>query len=218
VSLIKISFSRLFIGAATTFLAFVLLAVMVNQFGMFQPFNDAILQNLFLFQKTGLTNTFLLLTFFGSTKFVLSITAITGVIFFYKKEFSYFLLFLGTVTAASLSLYFLKLFFHHPRPMLFPPLVHETSFSFPSGHATLSVLFFGLLAYLAASSTKKTVARSVIFFLWIFIILGIGISRIYLGAHSPTDVFAGWLLGMFFLCFGIELFERFAQNNRLPQV
>lgn len=68
------------------------------------------------------------------------------------------------------------------------------TYSFPSGHAAGSMVAYGLLAYLAWHLLPHPWSYIIVGALGILILL-IGISRIYLGAHFPSDVIAGWLLG-----------------------
>lgn len=72
------------------------------------------------------------------------------------------------------------------------------TYSFPSGHAYMSLLVFGSLAYLA-SRTLMPLWSAVIICLLGVLTITIGISRIFLGAHFPTDVLAGWLLSTIIL-------------------
>ncbi|MDB5100025.1 MAG: hypothetical protein JWM80_4446, partial [Cyanobacteria bacterium RYN_339] len=84
--------------------------------------------------------------------------------------------------------------FHEVRPALFHPLVQETGFSFPSGHATLSFCLFGFLAvWLVLEAPRKLIS-------WVAALACVGLagaialSRVYLGVHWPSDVVAGMLV------------------------
>lgn len=88
----------------------------------------------------------------------------------------------------------LKHVFARPRPTLFPHLVHETTYSFPSGHA-VGDLAFALALYLVAARLLPGGWR------WlgalpIVLALAIGATRPYLQVHYPSDVIAGWALGL----------------------
>lgn len=220
-SLIKISFSRLTAMASIALVLLFGLALAVNYFGMFRAFDVSVLRFLFAAHNPALTKIFLAFTFLGDALFVLPLTAFLAIFFFYKKQLPYFFLFVGTMVGASVSLFLLKHVVHRIRPDMFPWLVPESGFSFPSGHATLSIAFYGLLAYLWASSadsgasTKRTKSSQWnIFFIWLFLVFGIGLSRLYLGVHYPTDIIAGYLTGFIFLCVGIEIFEQYAHTRK----
>ena len=108
-----------------------------------------------------------------------------------------------------------KLAFHRPRPGL--PVYIETSFSFPSGHATVAAAFYGFLAYLLIHQNPKWKAKVNYFFTAALIVLLIGISRLYLGVHYLSDVWSGYLVGALWLVIGITLYKyleiRFSQNT-----
>lgn len=86
----------------------------------------------------------------------------------------------------------LKLSFHRIRPQAFfdYPLPH--SYSFPSGHSMLSACFFGVLAALVAPRVRRGWQKASLWFAAVAATLVIGLSRIYLGVHYPSDVAAGY--------------------------
>jgi len=80
-----------------------------------------------------------------------------------------------------------------PRPMLWPRLVHLGGFSCPSGHAVGSTAFYPLLAWDALRSFPRMVWAS--YAIGFVPAVFIGVGRMYLGVHWPSDVVAGWALG-----------------------
>ena len=120
---------------------------------------------------------------------------------------------------------FLKVIFDHPRPYEFDPavgLAFEPTRGFPSGHAQNSMTFWIALAFiLSFSLVKRKNLRPLIWGFSSLIILLIGLSRLYLGVHFPTDVFFGWLVSLiilaafYFLEKPASLF--FARNGKRPQ-
>ena len=98
-----------------------------------------------------------------------------------------------------------KLLFHRPRPL--SALYVENSFSFPSGHATIAVAFYGFLTYIVMRESKRWETKVNICFAGIALALLIGFSRLYLGVHYLSDVWAGYLVGALWLIAGISICE-----------
>lgn len=89
----------------------------------------------------------------------------------------------------------LKLLLHRRRPHdLQVTTLGVSSYSFPSGHAFGAVIFYGLFSYLDYRYLAQPYNALLVILLWLLILL-IGISRVYLRAHYPSDVIGGWLLG-----------------------
>lgn len=101
----------------------------------------------------------------------------------------------------------LKLLFMRARPPG-EPLTHAAGYSFPSGHATLAMAFYGFIIYLILSADKSRRNKWLSGLIAALIIM-IGISRIYLNVHYATDVLAGFILGGILLGTFILLLRRF---------
>jgi len=86
----------------------------------------------------------------------------------------------------------LKYAFHRPRPVPFFVPVPYT-YSFPSGHSLFSFCFYGVLAGLLAGRMQSRLGRILVWTLAALLVAAIGLSRIYLGVHYPSDVIAGYL-------------------------
>jgi undecaprenyl-diphosphatase len=105
------------------------------------------------------------------------------------------LIFAATVIAGQLLAEAVKLVADRPRPDLVTRLDLVYSSSFPSGHSTMApVVYLTLAAILAAGEPRRDV-RVLIFTLAVAMTVAVGLSRVYLGVHWPTDVLAGWVLG-----------------------
>jgi membrane-associated phospholipid phosphatase len=92
-------------------------------------------------------------------------------------------------------------------------------YSFPSGHTVHYTVFFGFLWFATFAFVKPSALRWPLLVLWTGLILGVGLARIYLGAHWVTDVLGGYLLGAAILAAGIALFRVWCfQRDVLPDV
>lgn len=101
----------------------------------------------------------------------------------------------GAVGSGTLLSETLKLGFARPRPDLVAHLADVQSASFPSGHAMISAIAYLTLGVLLTRAQKRRRLKMIIMAYAIILTLAIGLSRIYLGVHWPTDVLAGWALG-----------------------
>ncbi|MEX2114924.1 MAG: phosphatase PAP2 family protein [Pirellulales bacterium] len=101
----------------------------------------------------------------------------------------------------------LKRSFERPRPDLVPHGSHVYTSSFPSGHSTMATATYLTLGALLARVSRRRVLKIYFLSLAIFLSLAVGISRVYLGVHWPSDVFAGWTLGASWalLCWTVAL-------------
>ncbi|MGB4592372.1 MAG: phosphatase PAP2 family protein [Coriobacteriia bacterium] len=108
------------------------------------------------------------------------------------------ILFFTTVAFGSALGHGLKLLVGRARPALeFARISVPDSYSFPSGHALASFLFFGTIVFLLVTVEQKVPLRlrAVVTALCVLIAVSISLSRVYLGVHYLGDVIGGWLLG-----------------------
>lgn len=113
-----------------------------------------------------------------------------------------------TLIAAAMATGAAKLVFDRPRPP--DPLALATGWSFPSGHALNSSTTYGVLALLAWRSDRSAEVRRLAVGLALGLILVIGLSRVGLGLHWPSDVLAGWLVGLVFVSSAAIAIERWS--------
>lgn len=99
------------------------------------------------------------------------------------------------ITLASLGNSAFKIGIARERPDLLEPVIVEHGFSFPSGHSALGMVAYGVLAVVVSRSALPRAARSAIVVALGLLVGLIGLSRIWLGVHYPTDVLAGWSAG-----------------------
>lgn len=99
----------------------------------------------------------------------------------------------------------LKEVFARARPMLVPHLDQVTSPAFPSGHAAQAAALYLLGAVFAGWTLRSTEARTALLVVAVLLVLLIGLSRVMLGVHWPSDVVGGWLLGLGFALLGLAV-------------
>jgi undecaprenyl-diphosphatase len=158
-----------------------------------------------LFRNADLTQFFLWVTLLGKWQVVLGfVVAVVGILWMWRKRL-YILPLLLTIVGAEIFTAISKIIFHRPRPEL--AIYAEHSFSFPSGHATIAIAFYGFITYILIRHFAKWKTKVNIFFVGIAIILLIGFSRLYLGVHYVSDVWGGYLVGALWLIIGISISE-----------
>lgn len=152
---------------------------------------------------TGLINQF---TFLGSVPFFITAVAVVMVILAVKKKYA-LAVYIGLASGlGSLLNWSLKHYFKRERPDILP-LIEETGYAFPSGHSMGSFIFYGSLAFVIIHLTQRTSIKWLAAILMGLLIFAIGLSRIYLGVHYPSDVAGGFLIGAIWLMVTIMVFH-----------
>jgi undecaprenyl-diphosphatase len=186
---------------------FVGIAKAVNE-GVTQGFDESIMRWMNAHGNPTLDNIALEVTSLGSTLHVVLLMLVASAFLWVTRHrWTVALLWLALAGSTVLNL-ILKASFERPRPNVFPWLDNAGFFSFPSGHAMTSTVVYGTLAYLVARLEPGVWMRRLTFGLAVALILTIGLSRIYLGVHYPSDVIAGMIGGFAWAttcAFGLEM-------------
>lgn len=151
---------------------------------------------------------FSLLTEFGGALIVIAVMAAALIVFWRGKRWAYALGLLISLGGSLTVAYLLKNLIERARPPIEWHAVVESSYSFPSNHATVAMALYGFLMYAA----WKLFPRYRVLFvpLCATLILLVGFSRLYLGVHYPSDVIAGLILGGIFAWIGSLVVEKLA--------
>jgi len=139
------------------------------------------------------------ITFFGSHYFLIPANILLCVYFLFRKKSRYSIKISAIALSSLLIMLGLKLLFNRHRPLI-PLLEPARGLSFPSGHAFMSVCFYGLLMIIIWKEEKpKPILKWTLLLLVVLLLLLIGFSRIYLRVHYFTDVLAGFCIGFSWL-------------------
>lgn len=101
----------------------------------------------------------------------------------------------GAVVSGLIASSILKSLFQRPRPDLVPVAVHVSTASFPSGHSMLSAITYLTLGALLARAHHRRILKAYFLVTAGLLTILVGVSRVYLGVHWPSDVLAGWTAG-----------------------
>jgi undecaprenyl-diphosphatase len=140
-----------------------------------------------------LTRLMIFISFVGSPGSLTVLGVIVAIVFLRLKWKHAFLLFAVTMTGEIVLEQILKALFQRARPEPFFDLAAPSSYSFPSGHVLGSFCFFAILAWLISARIRNTAAIRGIRALAVILVPAVGLSRVYLGVHYPSDVIAAYL-------------------------
>ncbi|MFA5532249.1 MAG: LssY C-terminal domain-containing protein [Candidatus Shapirobacteria bacterium] len=148
-----------------------------------------------ILRTNGVNQVMLFITYLAKGEIIAVGTIVFGLILILFKNWRFLYTFLISILGGELFVWIIKNIVDRPRPSLVDALVNESTYSFPSGHTFVAISFYGLLTYFILQSEKKKFLKIISFIVGLTLILWIGISRIYLGAHWPSDVFASLTVG-----------------------
>ena len=194
----KVKNDKMLIASLILLIIFIFFVFLHSYFNIIDDFVYSLVKPLI---SNDMTNIMQFITFFSDPIWCILLSCLM-ILFLKNKKISK--AFLLNLILVFLLNYVLKILFSRNRPADIN-LIVETGFSFPSGHAMMSLGIYGFLIYLLLLSDKNKISKIIGTCFLILLIFLIGISRIYLGVHYATDVIAGFVISASYLL----LFIRF---------
>lgn len=214
------AFALLSVELAVVILLFIfcLVAFAVLAFGVLKLGNEHF--DLLVFDKVGAivtpaTTRFMqVITFFGNHKFLIPANLLLIVYFLFIKKHRWYSIKVPVIaTGGVLLMFVLKYIFNRPRPLI-PLLEPVKGLSFPSGHAMMSMSFYGLLIFLVWENVYDRFWKWFYTTALLLFILLIGFTRIYLRLHYFSDVIAGFAVGVIWLSLSIYVMRKIERYSR----
>ncbi|WP_102347146.1 phosphatase PAP2 family protein [Bacillus sp. Marseille-P3661] len=180
--------------------------VITHNFILIDTYGTSYIQS---FKTDWLTELLIIITHIGSYKIEYPIFLLLAIYWLIRKETLFPPILLINLIGAQVLNRFLKEQFVRERPVI-EHIVDVTGYSFPSGHAMISTAYYGFIAYLICRTLNynKTLCYCIQISIGTLIFL-IGLSRIYLGVHYPSDVIGGFFMGFSWLIFTVLILHKF---------
>ncbi len=140
------------------------------------------------------------ITYFGHEIYWKITVGIAIILLLICRKFKVAILYCISIPFTEYLYSIIKGIIQRPRPPIELRFLDVGYYSFPSGHSTLSMITYGLLIYFVLKYVKNKLIKTTLITLLGLLIIFIGISRIWLGVHFPTDVIGGFSLGICIIC------------------
>lgn len=214
--ILKKVFTTSFIISMACAFGFVIIAILVGKQNI-AWFDDRLTSLIQGLENDTLTHIMNFFTIIGSTLPVTIITILIMFVLFTVLKFRWELLFFTGVVVGSLLLNIvLKLIFQRARPILHRIAEAEASgYSFPSGHSMAAFTLYGVLCFLLWKHARSALSRTLLIVLGSIMIVAIGVSRIYLGVHYPSDIVGAYLVSGTWLAVSIGLYQRYLERRKI---
>ncbi len=181
---------KIYYIVGSLFLLFLIIMILMLT-GNMRGFDDSIYNFIFQYRSDLLDSFFKFITNFGNTISILCIVVALLLAFDKKNQRA-----LGIITISSVLVNtIIKNIIRRVRPDHLR-LIKQGGYSFPSGHAMISIAVYGYLIYWVWNNIKNKIVKILLTIILLFIIIGIGLSRIYVGVHYPSDILAGYVLSL----------------------
>lgn len=193
-------------------ICFGMLAVQISKHQIL-VFDSMVISSIQGMESSKLTAILKFFTFIGTTQVILVISFFV-LIFLYTvlRHRSELILFSIVMVGTPIINLLLKKFFHRARPELHR-LIEIGGYSFPSGHAMNAFSFYAIIAFLLWRHIPNRLGRTALIIFSCLFILLIGISRIYLGVHYPSDILAGYFASCLWLTIAVWIFQRYKDKQ-----
>lgn len=149
----------------------------------------------------------------GYPLIVLTLAAVCG-FFIVTRHYGAALYAVTSIGSGALISYTLKQYYARPRPDLVDHLDTVHTASFPSGHALVTTVAYLTLAAIVVGYLETSRARIYVISVAVLVAVMVGVSRVYLGVHWPSDVAAGWALGAAWASFSWLIFHMLQRRNQ----
>ena len=179
---------------------FILWSILVLR-GNLRSLDDQIFSLIHHIHCGWLTSFFKIITYLGSA--VVLGGLVLFVLIFAHNKFIGISMGINLFLVSMLNL-LLKNIFLIPRPDTIT-LIEEYGFSYPSGHAMVSLAFYGFAIYLISRKMKASMMKKIVIGLLVLFIILVGFSRIYLGVHHFSDIIGGYIISLAYLILYIKL-------------
>ena len=209
---LKVQLLWAFVISVVSLVGFGMIATLISSHNIL-AFDSAIISYVQGLETPTLTAIMKFFTFIGSGNAIFVI-AVVVMFFLYMvlHHRSELLFFSIVIIFTSILNQMLKDFFHRARPD-FHRLVEIGGYSFPSGHAMSAMAVYGALAFLLWRHIPTRLGRTILIILSAIMIFMIGISRVYLGVHYPSDIIGGYFASALWLTIAIWFYQRYKERR-----
>ena len=176
--------------------------------GMSTSFDNGIYSFIRSFECSFLDNYFIFVTKFGNPVVVIFIILLFLLMF--RNKYGIMVSIMAIVSSSTNT--FFKYILKRERPAVLK-LISQGGYSYPSGHAMISVAVYGYFLYLVMKYVKNKWIKYILSCLLVLFILSIGISRIYLGVHYASDIVGGFVLSLIELIILINVSKKYFRGN-----
>jgi membrane protein DedA with SNARE-associated domain/membrane-associated phospholipid phosphatase len=173
-----------------------------------------VLNHVLYFRAPMVTHLMVIFTQLGGWVVITIGSLIVTMCLLFKRRINYLMTYIAAILGGNLLFLILKMAIHRSRPSCETALIKVGGWSYPSGHAVMSVIFYGIITYFIVRSIKSWNLGVFMVMAAGFVVFLIGFSRIYLQAHYLSDVLAGYASGFFWLAMCITGLEAYIKKAK----